>query len=74
MNISRLIAELKSIKKEYGDLPVIMASDEEQNTLGDILALQIGNLTDGDYYEGDTLGLIKSKQKDQIFVVIVPKI
>ena len=68
MTISEVINELKVIQKQYGDLPVLGSSDEEQNTLGDVFQLQCGELTEYDYYNGD-----KAKKGDRI-VVIVPAI
>jgi len=68
MTISEVINELKVIQKQYGDLPVLGSSDEEQNTLGDVFQIQCGELTEYDYYNGD-----KAKKGDRI-VVIVPAI
>lgn len=68
MTIQEVINELKMIQKQYGDLPVVGSSDEEQNTLGDIFQIQCGEITEYDYYNGD-----KAKQGDRV-VVIVPAI
>ena len=66
MTIQEVINELKMIQKQYGDLPVVGSSDEEQNTLGDVFQIQCGEITEYDYYNGD-----KAKQGDRV-VVIVP--
>ena len=42
MTIQDLINELKVIQKEHGDLPVLGACDEEQNCLGDVFQVQVG--------------------------------
>lgn len=68
MTISEVINELKVIQKQFGDLPVMGSSDEEQNSLGDVFQIQCGELTEYDYYNGD-----KAKKGDRI-VVIVPAI
>lgn len=68
MTIQDVINELKVIQKQFGDLPVLGSSDEEQNSLGDIFQIQCSELTEYDYYNGD-----KAKQGDRI-VVIVPAI
>lgn len=68
MTIQEVINELKTIQKQYGDLPVVGSSDEEQNTLGDVFQIQCGEITEYDYYNGD-----KAKQGDRV-VVIVPAI
>lgn len=68
MTIQEVINELKMIQKQYGDLPVVGSSDEEQNTLGDVFQIQCGEITEYDYYNGD-----KAKQGDRV-VVIVPAI
>ena len=68
MTIQDIINELKVIQKQFGDLPVLGSSDEEQNSLGDVFQIQCGELTEYDYYNGD-----KDKQGDRI-VVIVPAI
>lgn len=68
MTIQDIINELKVIQKQFGDLPVLGSSDEEQNSLGDVFQIQCGELTEYDYYNGD-----KAKQGDRI-VVIVPAI
>lgn len=68
MTIQDLINELKMIQKQFGDLPVLGSSDEEQNSLGDVFQVQCGELTEYDYYNGD-----KAKQGDRV-VVIVPAI
>ena len=53
MTISEVINELKVIQKQYGDLPVMGSSDEEQNSLGDVFEVQCGELTEYDYYNGN---------------------
>lgn len=68
MTISEVINELKVIQKQFGDLPVMGSSDEEQNSLGDVFQIQCGELTEYDYYNGN-----KAKKGDRI-VVIVPGI
>ena len=68
MTIQDVINELKVIQKQYGDLPVLGSSDEEQNTLGDVFQIQCGKLTEYDQYYGN-----KAKIGDRI-VVIVPAI
>ena len=68
MTIQDVINELKVIQKQFGDLPVLGSSDEEQNSLGDIFQIQCGELTECDYYNGN-----KAKKGDRI-VVIVPAI
>lgn len=68
MTIQEVIDQLKIIQKQYGDLPVMGSSDEEQNSLGDVFDIQCGELTEYDYYNGD-----KAKKGDRI-VVIVPAI
>ena len=68
MTIQDVINELKVIQKQFGDLPVLGSSDEEQNTLGDVFQILCGELTEYDYYNGD-----KAKVGDRI-VVIVPGI
>lgn len=68
MTIQEVIDQLKVIQKQYGNLPVVGSSDEEQNSLGDIFDIQCGEITEYDYYNGD-----KAKQGDKV-VVIVPAI
>lgn len=68
MTIQDVINELKVIQKQFGDLPVLLSCDEEQNQIGDVLEVQCSELTEYDYYNGD-----KAKQGDRI-VVIVPAI
>ena len=68
MTISEVINELKVIQKQYGDLPVLGASDEEQNRLGNVFQIQCGELREYDEYYGS-----KAKVGDRI-VVIVPGI
>lgn len=68
MTIQDVINELKVIQKQYGDLPVLGSSDEEQNTLGDVFQIQCGKLTEYDEYPNSTV-----KIGDRI-VVIVPAI
>lgn len=36
MKIKQLITKLKTIEKKYGDLPVILSSDEEGNSYSNI--------------------------------------
>lgn len=66
MTIQDVINELKVIQKEHGNLPVLGACDEEQNCLGDVFQIQVGELTDMDEYANSTV-----KVGDKI-VVIVP--
>ena len=68
MTISEVIKDLQEIQKQYGDLPVMGLSDEEQNSLGDVFEVQCGELTEYDCYNGN-----KAKKGDRI-VVIVPAI
>lgn len=68
MTISEVIKDLQEIQNQYGDLPVMGSSDEEQNSLGDVFEVQCGELTESDYYNGN-----KAKKGDRI-VVIVPAI
>ena len=68
MTISEVINELKVIQKQFGDLPVLGSSDEEQNTVGDVFEVQCGELTEYDEYPNSTV-----KVGDRI-VVIVPAI
>lgn len=68
MTIQDVINELKVIQKQYGDLPVLGSSDEEQNTLGDVFQIQVGTLEERDEYPNSTV-----KVGDKI-VVIVPAI
>ncbi|MBO4622417.1 MAG: hypothetical protein J5691_00885 [Bacilli bacterium] len=68
MTIQDVINELKVIQKEHGDIQVLAAADEEENTLGDILSITCGKLTEYDQYYGD-----KVKTGDMI-VVITPAI
>ena len=68
MTIQEVIDQLKVIQKQFGDLPVVGSSDEEQNSLGDVFDIQCGELTEYDYYNGD-----KAKKGDKV-VVIVPAI
>ena len=68
MTISEVIKDLQEIQKQYGDLPVMGSSDEEQNSLGDVFEVQCGELTEYDYYNGN-----KAKKGNRI-VVIVPAI
>lgn len=66
MTIQDLINELMVIKKQFGDIPVLLSCDEEQNQIGDILEVQCGEVTEYDTYNGDGV-----KKGDRI-VVIVP--
>ena len=68
MTIQDLINELMVIKKQFGDIPVLLSCDEEQNQIGDVLEVQCGEVTEYDTYNGDEV-----KQGDRI-VVIVPAI
>ena len=69
MTVKELITELKKIEKQFGgDLLVTGSCDEEQNSLGDVFQVQVGELTEYDYYNGDN-----AKIGDRI-VVIVPAI
>ena len=68
MTISEVIKDLQEIQNQYGDLPVMGSSDEEQNSLGDVFEVQCGELAEDDYYNGN-----KAKKGDRI-VVIVPAI
>ena len=68
MTIQEVIDQLKVIQKQFGDLPVVGSSDEEQNSLGDVFDIQCEEITEYDYYNGD-----KAKKGDKV-VVIVPAI
>ena len=68
MTISEVIKDLQEIQNQYGDLPVMGSSDEEQHSLGDVFEVQCRELTEYDYYNGN-----KAKKGDRI-VVIVPAI
>lgn len=68
MKIKELIKQLQEVEKQYGDLPVLGSSDEEQNTLGDVFQIQCGELTKYDEYLNSSV-----KVGDRI-VVIVPAI
>lgn len=68
MTISEVIKDLQEIQKQFGDLPVLGSSDEEQNILGDVFQIQCGKLTEYDEYPNSTV-----KVGDRI-VVIVPTI
>ena len=68
MTISEVIKNLQKIQKQFGDLPVLGSSDEEQNTVGDVSQIQCGELTEYDEYPNSTV-----KKGDRI-VVIVPAI
>lgn len=75
MTIGELIQELEYLAKRSPALyntPVLLSNDEEQNYLGDVLHLQIGNLNRYDNYHGTSLGKTKYEQKNKTFVVIVP--
>lgn len=75
MTIGELIQELEYFAKRSPALyntPVLLSNDEEQNYLGDVLHLQIGNLNGYDNYRGTSLGKTKYEQKNKTFVVIVP--
>lgn len=75
MTVGELIHELEYFAKRSPalyDTPVLLSSDEEQNYLGDVLHLQIGNLNEYDNYHGTSLGKTKREQKNKTFVVIVP--
>jgi len=68
MTVSEVIKQLQEIQKQFGDLPVLGSSDEEQNSLGDIFQIQCGEITEYDYCNSDD-----HKVGDKI-VVIVPGI
>lgn len=68
MTISEVIKQLQEIQKQFGDLPVVGSSDEEQNSLGEVFQIQCGKLTEYDYCSSD-----KIKVGDNV-VVIVPAI
>ncbi len=77
MTIGQLIRELEHIAQQSPagrNTPVLAAADEEQNRLGDIISLQIGELSDYDDYRGVELGLTKKEQRKTTFIVIVPGI
>lgn len=77
MTVGQLIRELEHISQQSPaghNTPVLAAADEEQNRLGDIIALQIGELSDYDDYRGVELGLTKKEQHKTTFIVIVPGI
>ena len=68
MTVKELIKELQKIEQQFGDLPVVGSSDEEQNSLGEVFQVQCGDITEYDYCNSDTL-----KVGDKV-VVIVPAI
>lgn len=68
MTISEVIKNLQKIQKQFGDLPVLGSSDEEQNTVGDVFQIQCGELTEYDEYPNSTV------KKGERIVVIVPAI
>lgn len=68
MTISEVIKQLQEIQKQFGDLPVVGSSDEEQNSLGEVFQIQCGKLTEYDYCSSDNI-----KVGDNV-VVIVPAI
>ena len=52
MKIKQLIKRLKHIEKAYGDLPVILSSDEEGNSYSNIdEKLSFGEIRDEKWYE-----------------------
>lgn len=68
MTISEVINELKILEKQFGDLPVLGSSDEEQNCVGEVFQIQCGELTEWDECTSN-----KIKVGDRV-VVIVPAI
>lgn len=65
MTIKDLIKALQQAAKVVGDdTVVLLAADEEQNQLGDVLDIQQGNLEPLDNYYGDNV-----KQGDKIIVI-----
>ncbi len=68
MTVSEVIKQLQEIQKQFGDLPVVGSSDEEQNSLGEVFQIQCGELTEYDYCTSDSI-----KVGDKI-IVIVPGI
>ena len=68
MTIQEVIDQLKVIQKQFGDLPVVGSSDEEQNSLGEVFQIQCGELTEYDYCSSDSI-----KVGDKV-IVIVPAI
>ena len=68
MKVSEVIKQLQEIQKQYGDLPVVGSSDEEQNSLGEVFQIQCGELTEYDYCNSDSI-----KVGDKV-IVIVPGI
>ena len=68
MTISEVIKGLQEIQSKHGDLPVLGSADEEQNTIGDIFQIQVGEFTKFDFCPSNNY-----KEGDQI-VVIVPAI
>ena len=68
MTVKEVIKQLQEIEKKFGDLPVLGASDEEQNRLGNVFQIQCGELREYDEYYGN-----KAKVGDRV-VVIVPGI
>ena len=66
MTVKELINNLESIQKQFGDVPVLLSCDEEQNCVGEVLEVQCGALEEYDQYTGN-----KVKVGDRI-VVIVP--
>lgn len=68
MKVSEVIKQLQEIQKQFGDLPVVGSSDEEQNSLGEVFQIQCGELTEYDYCNSDSI-----KVGDKV-IVIVPAI
>lgn len=68
MKVSEVIKQLQEIQKQFGDLPVLGSSDEEQNSLGEVFQIQCGELTEYDYCSSDNI-----KVGDKV-IVIVPGI
>ena len=68
MKVSEVIKQLQEIQKQFGDLPVVGSSDEEQNSLGEVFQIQCGELTEYDYCNSDNI-----KVGDKV-IVIVPAI
>lgn len=47
LKVSELIKLLKMVKRDFGDLPVVLSSDSEGNSLGTIIGSQdVGYLDD----------------------------
>jgi hypothetical protein len=58
MKIKQLITKLKAIEKRYGDIPVILSSDEEGNSYSNIdEEWSFGAINDGEDNEGPVIGI-----------------